>query len=168
MLKRIAALGMVLIFLVGCNSRSPSNVSTDPSQYRGAKWMAWDDAQRDAYVRAYVDGYRTGAHDACENSDKVLEIRKGAAIPEHGKDEIVVPSGVCSVNAGDYSGCKPGAPEGQVCNAYTQVFTAFYTKHPEYRSIPFEYLMQYLTDKEHKSADDLYSMAKAGMMRTSW
>jgi hypothetical protein len=167
MLERIAALGLVSIFLVGCNLRSPSSVSAAPSQYRGAKWMAWNDAQRDAFVSSYVDGYKMGAHDACLATDRVLDLKKGS-IPEHGKDEIVVPSGVCRVNAGDYSGCKPGAPEGQVCSAYTQVITAFYTKHPEYQNIPYEYLMQYLTDKEHKSADDLYSMAKAGMMRTSW
>ena len=46
--------------------------------------------------------------------------------------------------------------------------TNFYLSHPEYQNIPFEYLMQYLTDEQNKTADDLYRMAKSGEIRTSW
>jgi hypothetical protein len=164
---RLIALGVLLALVGGCKSHSPSYGSSVASQYSGVQWIAWDDARRDAFVLAYTDGYITGTHDACLPTDQSLDLKKGFIL-EHGKDEIVLPSGVCRANAGNYSGCKENASEGQVCSAYTQVITAFYVKHAEYRNIPFEYLMRYLTDKEHKSADELYSMAKSGAMKTEW
>lgn len=167
MTERVATFGLVFAFLAGCNSHLSTHGSSAPSQYRGTQWIAWDEPQRDAFVAAYVDGYKSGTDDACMATDRSLDLKKGP-IPEHEKDEIVLPSGVCRASADDYSSCKAGASKGHVCSAYTRVITAFYTKHPEYQNIPYEYLMRYLTDKEHKSAEALYSMAKYGEMRTNW
>lgn len=167
MFEKIAAIGFVLACLVGCNAQPSSPKLLESPRYNGVQWLGWSEDKRDLFVFAFIDGYKQGVSEACRAGDKLFDFKNGV-VPAHGKDEIPFPSGVCRLNTGDYSGCKVGAPEGHSCGAYTDIITAFYTKHPEYRSIPFEYLMQYLTDKEHKSADDLYSMAEAGMMRTSW
>ena len=167
MFGKIAVIGLVLTCVVGCKAQSSSPSSAASPQYRGAQWLGWGEVTRDIFVFAFIDGYKQGASDACRAGDKLFDFKNGI-VPEHSKDEIPLPSGTCRAHSDQYSHCQVGAPEGHVCSAYTGVITAFYTKHPEYQNIPFEYLMQYLTDKEHKSADDLYSMAKAGMMRTSW
>jgi len=50
--------------------------------------------------------------------------------------------------------------------AYTSVITDFYTKHPEYQNIPEAYLLSLLSDREYKSADQLYQMALKGAIDT--
>lgn len=162
---------LIIVFLftplVGCNSHSSSPDSNALSQYRGAKWLSWNDVQRDTFVFAYIDGFKSGTLVACADADKSFDFKNGR-IPEHDKDEIAWPSTLCRANASDYSSCTAGASEGHVCSVYTQVITTFYTKHPEYQNIPFEYLMRYMTDKNHNNADELYSMAKSGILRTNW
>jgi hypothetical protein len=125
--------------------------------------MAWSDSQRDSFVVAYIDGLREGIGEACSFADVAPDVQKG---PASGQGHEGVAE--CRANTTKYSRCNEGASEWPICSAYTQVITAFYKKHPEYQNIPFEYLMQYLTDKEHRSADDLYSMARFGEMRTHW
>jgi len=165
--ERVIAIGFILGCLVQGNAQSSYPGSAVSPRYSGAQWLGWDEVKRDLFVFAYIDGYKRGVSDACLAGDRLFDFKNGA-VPEHSKDEIPYPSTLCRENSGEYSKCKVGAPEGTSCAAYTDTITAFYTQHPEYRSIPFEYLMQFLTDKEHKSADELYSTAKSGMMRTNW
>lgn len=165
MSKRVVPVFALLVIL-GCKS---ATTPADPAQvgrFRGGQWLTWSQSQRDSFISAYVDGYGMGISRACSGTDRSLELPKD--IPPHDKDEIVVPSTLCRAGVSEYSKCKPGSPEGQVCAAYTDVITAFYSDHPEYRQIPFEYLMQYLTDDQHKSTEDLYKMARYGEMRTHW
>jgi hypothetical protein len=164
MCGKIVSSVLLLSLLVGCRAHPSMHGS---ERYRGAQWMGWDDLRRDAFVVSYVDGYKSGTADACRGIDQSLDLKAGK-IPEHGKDEIVTASGVCRVNATDYSHCTPGAPEGEVCGYYTRTITQFYSKHPEYQNIPYEYLMTYMTDKENKTADQLYAKAKYGEIRNNW
>lgn len=162
-------LSLLCVASFGCNR--PSELNEDHSAcilpYRGGQWLAWNQADRDRWVSAYIDGYEFGVHDACNATDGLLDF-KGNRIPEHDPDEIPLPSGVCRKVAPHYSKFKPIADRESDVSAYTGVLSSFYTAHPEYQDIPYEYLMQYLTDEENKNADDLYKMAKTGEMRTHW
>jgi hypothetical protein len=80
----------------------------------------------------------------------------------------VLPSGVCQKGAAHYSRFKLISAGDPDVSAYTDTLARFYTEHAEYQGIPYEYLMQYLTDDQKKTADDLFKMATAGEMRTSW
>lgn len=124
----------------------------------GRQWLAWNSYDRDDFVSAYIDGYNSGVHDGCAATDHLLDLKPGRTY-QHDKDEIVLPSGVCRKGSPHYSGDVM---------ARTGTLTKFYSAHPEYQDIPFEYLMPYLTDEQNKTADDLFKMAKAGEMRTSW
>jgi hypothetical protein len=119
----------------------------------GKQWLAWQNSNREDYVMAYISGYSYGVRDAC-----VL----------HDLDPYVKPGhpGDCRAKAPRYSYKRDsvGYPD---LSAYTNVLTKFYAKHPEYQSIPYVRLMPCLTDERHKTADDLYNMAKAGKFPTS-
>ena len=137
------------------------------SRHNGKQWLAWDSHDRDDFVSAYIDGYEFGVDDACDVTDRLLDFKPGH-IYEHAKDEIVLPSGVCRQGSPHYSKARFVSNGDADISAYTAVLTKFYVAHPEYQEIPFEYLMQYLTDEQNKTADDLYKMAKYGEMRTHW
>ena len=128
------------------------------SRHNGKQWLAWSSYNRDDFVSAYIDGYNSGVHDGCAVTDRLLDLKPGRTY-EHDKDEIVLPSGVCWKGAPHYS---------TDVMVRTGTITEFYMAYPEYQDIPFEYLMQYLTDEQNKTSDDLYKMAKYGEMRTHW
>jgi hypothetical protein len=114
-------------------------------------------------VVAYIDGLREGIGEACEFAEGPRDPINGTlSDPSH--DAVAK----CRADTTKYSRCNEGASEGPICSVYTQIITTFYTNHPEYQNMPIEYLMYYLSDKKHKGADELYSMAKYGEMRTSW
>lgn len=167
MFGKTVAFGLIWACFLGCNAQALSSATATPPRFSGAQWLGWSGLTRDIFVFAFIDGYKQGVSDACRTGDRLFDFKNGV-IPAHSKDEIPSPSTQCRANSGQYSHCRIGAPEGQACGAYTDIITSFYTKHPEYRKIPFEYLMQYLTDEEDKNADELYSIAKSGAMRTSW
>ena len=62
----------------------------------------------------------------------------------------------------EYSKAKYTETSGPDFSAYTDVITEFYTKHPEYKGIPFVDLMKSLGDHNYKTADQLYQMALNG------
>ena len=45
------------------------------------------------------------------------------------------------------------------------MITEFYTKHPEYQAIAFVNLLKSLSDRNYKTADQLYQMALKGELR---
>ncbi len=55
---------------------------------------------------------------------------------------------------------------GPDLSAYTTVLTEFYTKHPAYQNIPTVYILSFLSNRNYKTADQLYQMAVKGEMRT--
>jgi hypothetical protein len=62
----------------------------------------------------------------------------------------------------EYSKAKYTETSGLDVSAYTDAITEFYTKHPEYQGIPFVNLMKSLSDRNYKTADQLYQMALKG------
>jgi len=154
--RKYAVLVTVLMCTwLGCH-RAPVVVATDnqkhPMPPDGKQWLAWQISNREEFVSAYVGGYSVGAPDACNVFDD-LEPTISLRHAVH-----------CEAKAPRYSFKSDGAGYPDL-SKYTNVLTKFYTEHPEYQSISYFQLMPYLTDQEHKTADDLYKMARSGQIR---
>ena len=65
----------------------------------------------------------------------------------------------------EYSKAKYTETSGPDFSAYADVITEFYTKHPEYQAIAFVNLLKSLSDRNYKTADQLYQMALKGELR---
>ena len=65
--------------------------------------------------------------------------------------------------------CQAHLPEySKDPGEYANVLTDFYTRYPEYNNVPFFYLMWFLGDDQHKTADQLFQMALKGELRTKF
>lgn len=141
---------------LGCN-RAPlipvENQPKRPVALDGKQWLAWQSSNREDFVSAYISGYSKGVNDACFVFDD-LEPTTSLRHAVH-----------CRAKAPRYS-FKSDSVGNRDLSKYTNVLTKFYTEHPEYQSIPYLQLTDYLTDDQHKTADDLFNMAKAGKIRT--
>jgi hypothetical protein len=133
----------------------------------GLQWLSWSSIDRSNFVYGYIEGYGEGMNRACLSANDLFDKDK-PRVPGHDDVPSTFPSARSRASVDQFSSLKVDVSKGPDYSPYTDVITAFYTQHPEYRNVPFVYLMQFLTDKEHKSADDLYSMAKSGKLSTSW
>jgi hypothetical protein len=124
----------------------------------GQEWLSWTPTARSAYVGGFVSGYLTGSHKTCLATDDIFEVGKPHRLEEQ-------PSARCDARLDTYSKFQY-LNSAQDFSAYTTVITDFYIKHPEYNGIPFGYLMVHLSDREYKTADELYKMALNGEIRT--
>ena len=141
---------------LGCHRAPVVSVENQPRRPvtpNGKQWLAWQNSNREDFVTAYFGGYWFGVKDACSVSDDL----EPTISPRH--------AAYCRATAPRYS-FKSDSAGNPDLSKYTNVLTKFYTEHPECQSIPYVLLMPYLTDQQHKTADDLYNMAKAGKFPT--
>jgi hypothetical protein len=127
--------------------------------YSGEEWLSWSGSERDIYVRGYIDGNGWGTSSVCRTADDLFETNQG----RHQGDETHpsdFPSARCLAKRPTYSKAGHDPRDLTGLSAYTGVITEFYSKHPEYRRVPFDYLMMWLNDKDFKTADQLFEMAK--------
>ena len=132
------------------------------SQFQGTgrQWLSWSPAERNAYVYGFIDGHVKGSHSACDAADDLFELGQ----PHRLGDD---PGARCLARLETYSRYGVGKSAIDV-SAYTRVLTEFYTKHREYRDIPYIYLFEFLSDSKYRSADQLYQMALNGELRTNF
>jgi len=128
-------------------------------RYSGEEWLSWNGSERDIYVRGYIDGNGWGTSSVCRTADDLFETNQ----VRHPGDETHpsdFPSARCLAKRPTYSKAGHDPRDLTGLSAYTGVITEFYSKHPEYRRVPFDYLMMWLNDKDFKTADQLLEMAK--------
>ncbi len=132
---------------------------------RGGEWLSWSPGQRATYVDGFITGYQKGSLDACEVAQQLFgEVGKMYRLgDEHHPSEM--PSARCLARMEKYSKAGYTEASGPDFSAYAGVITEFYTKHPEYQGIPFMNLMKLLSDRDYKTADQLYQMALKGKLR---
>jgi|GEM_PF-6042689 len=116
----------------------------------GQEWLAWSPGERSAYIYGYLDGYLRGTSDTCNETNQLFEVDT-----PHRLDDL--PSVRCFARLESYS---------KDIGTYATVLTDFSIKHREYQGVPVVYLLSFLTDKEHKNADQLYRLAITGKLRT--
>lgn len=162
-------LALVLVLwsqAISCHFDSRSTTQTG-FENPGKVWLSWGPKERNRFVYAYVEGYETGMYEACKavselsDKDDIIKTSHGWKSPQFSYER-------CRAGVGKYSNYTLDSSGEPQFHAYTDVLTEFYTKHPEYRNIPFVYLMEFLTDKQHKSADELFAMASTERMITRW
>jgi hypothetical protein len=154
MMKTLLVIGIciALLLLTGAAFATPAELGG------GKEWLAWSSAERNVYVRGFIEGYWRGTHSTCELADDLFEVGKPHRLYQG-------PSGRCEARLDNYT--KIGTPDTMPdFTAYTTVMTEFYGKYPEYQNIPQAYLMRFLTDRNYKTADQLHKMAVNGEMNT--
>ena len=115
-------------------------------------------------MAGFIDGYIKGTHHACNLADDLFEVGQPHRLgDEHHPTEA--PSGRCLARSKVYSQFRL-TDSGPDFSAYTTVITNFYSRHAEYQGIPYIYLLDFLSDSEFKTAEQLYQMAKEGKLRT--
>jgi len=84
------------VALFGCKNPTieHENQPGTSSRHDGKQWLAWPGRERVHFVAAYIDGYESGVHNACEGADHTLDLKSNHTY-DHARDEIVLPSGVC-------------------------------------------------------------------------
>jgi hypothetical protein len=166
LLKLMLIVGLTTVFFVGCKSLSAHTEKAD-FQHPGALWLSWSLQERNNFANVYIQGYETGMYQACKAvNDLSLQDDLNSKGPDYKPHQFHYER--CRAGVGEYTKYKMSPSTEPDFSPYTDIITAFYTQHPEYRNIPFVYLMQFLTDKENKTTEELFSMAKAGKMRTNW
>ncbi len=171
-------ISIVLVFALFVALRAPFRVGPgamqrplEPNQpYRGGEWLSWSPNERSNYIRGYLFGRSEGILEACRTADLLFEVdrRHTPGDKDRASD---LPSARCLARANGYSKYSraPSVPNTrQDFSAYTDVITEFYSKYPEYRSIPFPYLMDHLSDEEYRSAEQLAQMAQKRNLATVW
>jgi hypothetical protein len=149
----------VALLLVSCKPEKARSQLVE----RGAEWISLTQSERYRYVLGFLDGYLTARHTACVAADTLFEVGQ----PHRMGDEqhpTEYPSGRCLASVDEYSRFKyTGSPAD--LSGYVNPITEFYVKHPEYRDIPFPFLMEFLSDKKCSTADELFQMALKGKLR---
>jgi hypothetical protein len=164
--KSILIVGLTAIFFVGCKSLSTRMEQAD-FQHPGVLWLSWSLPERNNFANVYIQGYETGMYQACKAvNDLSLQDDLNNKGPDYKPHQFRYDR--CRAGVGEYTKYKMSPSSGPDFSPYTEIITAFYTQNPEYRNVPFVYLMQFLTDKQNKTAEQLLAMAKAGQMRTDW
>ncbi len=132
---------------------------------RGGEWLSWSSGQRSTYVNGFIAGYQEGTHEACDVAQNLFADPNATYTlgDEHHPSDM--PSARCLAHMNKYSRFKYTEASGLDLSAYTDVITDFYNKHREYQGIPFNDLLKLLSDRESKTADQLYQMAVKGELR---
>lgn len=105
---------------------------------RGGEWLSWTPVQRTAYVQGFADGYMLGFYRACDLADQLFEVGQQHRLGD--KDHPTeLPSGRCLAHRGEFSKAKLEENGQFDVNAYTDVITTFYEKHPMCRDFPFPF-----------------------------
>lgn len=160
MSKYFVGAGALGVLLILCNA---SQVRLDQVDRRG-EWLSWSPKERSTYVDGFITGYLQGTNRACDIAQQLFGDRSTHHLGDerHPSD---MPAARCLAGVEKYSKTRYTDASGPDFSAYTDVITEFYTKHPEYRGIPFVRLLQLLSDSNNKTADELYQMALKGEMR---
>ena len=165
-LAKVVLVAAVLALTVNCGRKNRTVLTkvSDDQIERGGEWLSWNLAQKNAYTYGFLDGYMKGTLDACNAADELFEAGQYHRLgDEHHPTEV--PSGRCLAQIDrEYSKVR-FTDSGVDASAYSAVISEFYTRHPEYKGIPFPSLMLLLTDKKHKTADQIYEMAVKGEIR---
>jgi hypothetical protein len=157
--KYLVGIGAVVLLLISCRAEK-----VRPGQLeRGGEWLSWTRSERNRYVYGFLDGYMLARMRACNAADDLFEVGQPHRLGDE-QHPTEVPSGRCLASVDTYSRFKYTNSAVDI-SVYANPITEFYTKHPEYQGIPFPFLMEFLSDKQCSTADELFQMALKGKLR---
>lgn len=135
-------------------------------RHPGEHWLSWSATERNYFVIGYIQGYGDGLLGGCQAAEDTLrhlELKNTRNNHYYIFDRVN-----CDHQAPVYTKLTLSPISGADVSAYIDVITKFYEEHPEYREIPYLYLIQQLKGENVPTADDLNSLAHAGKIRTHW
>jgi hypothetical protein len=156
--KYLLGVTTIALLLISCKA---DKTPLEPWE-RGGDWISWTQSERNRYVIGFLDGYLMARHTACIAADSLFEVGQ----PHRMGDEqhpTEYPSGRCLASVDEYSRFKYINSMVDL-SAYTIPVTEFYVKHPEYRGILIPSLMEFLSDKQCSTSDQLFQMAQTGKL----
>jgi hypothetical protein len=145
---------VVVLMLVGVAAEGPGQVE------RGGQWLSWSAAERNGYVYGFISGFLQARIKACNAADDLFEVGQPHRLGDQ-QNPTEVPSGRCLARVQFLSRCTY-TDSSLDCSPYTNAITEFYTKHVEYQSVPFPFLIEALSDGKCATAEQLYQKALKG------
>jgi hypothetical protein len=116
-------------------------------------WRSLSLNERAVYARGYTDGYNVGAQAVCGITDQLFEIRAEVLLKNgplsnqvqlcHSSMDTFARGGRTGITQDDYS-------------VYSNEISDFYTKYPKYKNVAFGYLFSLLSDRNQKTADQIF------------
>jgi hypothetical protein len=151
----------VLFLFLGCGRQHPVSIL-----HPGEQWLSWGSAEKSTFVIAYLQGYGDGISGGCNSAKEALS----SAELKNTKDNryYIFDLANCRSRIPVFTKVKLHTSGEPDTSAYTDVITEFYEKYPQYREIPYIYLMQLLKGDNPPGVSELYSMAQTGKMVTRW
>ncbi len=161
----LALAASVLVLFLGCRagSKPPQDVSI---LHPGEQWLSWGSAQRSTFVIAFLQGYGDGISGGCNSAKEALSTTELKDMKDN--RYYIFDTADCRSRVPIYTKMKLYTSAEPDTSAYTNVITGFYQNYPQYRSIPYIYLMQLLRGNNPPGVNELYSMAQTGKMITRW
>ena len=148
-----AGFTVLALFLFACDG-----TPVQPALREGGReWLSWSPAERNRYVIGFLDGYGIARHNSCVAADELFEVGQPHRMgdDQHPTD---YPSGRCLAGVDEYSRFKY-TPTSLDISAYVTPITQFYAKHPEHQDILVSSLMESLSDKQSRTAEELLHLA---------
>jgi len=152
-MKTLQVMGAYVAFMlvVGAGTATAAGLN------EGKEWLTWTPSERNVYVRGFIEGYWRGSQSTCRLADDLFEVNKPHRL---GKG----PSARCEARLDNYTKIQV-IDSGPDFSAYTAIITEFYIKYPEYQNIAKVHLLYFLSDRNFKTADQLYKIALKGEIR---
>jgi hypothetical protein len=130
-----------------------------------AEWKALSIQERTSYVEGYVVGYGVGSSDVCEDADRLF----ATAGPVYLKDGTLNnPVTICKASLDHFTRMGKRGEVRPNYSVYSDVITDFYNKYPKYSNMPFSFLLAMLSDKNFKTADQLFQKLERHDMQLTY
>ncbi len=108
----------------------------------GEIWLGWDVGRRTGYVDGYINGNRDGHNAGCHAAFHIFLPKEGI---------ISQPTNVISrCFAEEVHFTKGQAPD------YISEITKFYEQYPSDRDAPLNYVLELISDRERKTAEQMH------------
>jgi hypothetical protein len=153
------------ILLIGCGAGSKPQQDIN-ILHPGEQWLSWGTAQKSTFVIAFLQGYGEGISGGCNSAKEALS--KTELKDTKDNRYYIFDAADCRLRVPIYTKMKLYASAEPDTSTYTNVITGFYENYPQYRNIPYIYLMQLLKGDNPPGINELYSMAQTGKMITRW
>lgn len=150
-----------LFLFLACRDRHPVSIL-----HPGEQWLSWDTAEKSNFVIAYIQGYGDGIESSCNSVKEALN--RVELKDEKENRYYIFDTADCRSRLQIYTKMKLSTSREPDTSTYTDVVTGFYKNYPQYRGIPYVYLMQLLKGDNPPGVNQLYSMAQTGKMITRW
>jgi hypothetical protein len=117
------------------------------------EWNSFSLRERMVYAQGYVEGYSLGSDAVCENADQLFTTTGPTFLKDGTLNHPVI---ICKAALDHFT--RAGRQDKVLAkfSVYSDVITEFYRKYPKYDQLHFSFLLTLLSDKNLKTADELF------------